>query len=356
MLKNMQILGLMSGTSLDGLDIALCEFIPDANKLTFKIKKATTLPYTKKWKTQLTNAPRLNGLELLKLHYAYGKYIGEQVNHFLAHTNISANTINAISSHGHTVFHQPANNFTFQTGHGGHIANLTNLPVICDFRLQDVMLGGQGAPLVPIGDRMLFNQYNYCLNIGGIANISLEKNGKRLAWDICPANMVLNYLSQQVDKPFDNNGDMASQGIISKNLLTQLNNLVYYQQKPPKTLGREWVENSIIPIIDNSLEPLNNKLATFTEHIAIQIARSIDNQKNYTMLITGGGAFNQYLITRINKYTNVSVVLPEKTVIEFKEALIFALLGYLKLNNKINVLSSVTGAKKDHISGNLFKI
>ncbi len=346
----------MSGTSVDGLDIALCRFGNKNGQLFWEIINTETQPYSENWTNKLLTAHKLHGEELAILHFEYGKLLGKMVNRFIESNKIYRKTIDAISSHGHTVFHQPQKGMTLQIGHGAALAGECKIPVICDFRSQDVALGGHGAPLVPIGDRLLFGEYDFCLNIGGIANISFETENSRVAWDICPANMVLNFLSQKVGESFDRDGKIAASGQIDKRLYNTLNQLDYYTQKPPKTLGREWVESQIFPLLENSSLPLKDQMATFVEHIAFQISDTVQNHRGKRLLITGGGARNKYLTERINKTSGLSVVLPNTVVIDYKEALIFALLGYLKICNRINIFSSVTGANHDHVSGIEYKI
>lgn len=353
-MRDFKVLGLMSGTSLDGLDIAFCNFSNEQGVVNYEILDAVTIPYNDVWENKLKNAFSLKSEKLLELHSAFGQHQGEIVTAFLRERNISIKEVDLIGSHGHTVFHQPEKQLTFQLGNGALLSNVTGIPVICDFRSQDVALKGQGAPLVPIGDEMLFGEYKFCLNIGGIANISFEKQGKRVAWDICPANMVLNYFTQKINRPYDKNGEMAASGTINKKLLRQLNSLDFYVLQAPKTLGREWVYSQVIPMIESERIALADILATFNEHIAIQIGKLLIGNKEEKLLITGGGAYNSNLIERIKKYSNVSVNIPDNRIVEFKEALIFALLGYLKWNNKTNILSSVTGAIKDHSSGVLY--
>ena len=344
----------MSGTSLDGLDIALCEFRDDGERLQYLIHEAETIQYDDDWQEKLKNAPFLKSNELLILHHEYGKLLGQMVNSFLSSKNIDKEQIDIVSSHGHTIFHQPDKGMTFQLGHGASIFKVAQIPVICDFRTQDVVYGGQGAPLVPIGDKLLFSEYDYCLNIGGIANISFEKDGERLAWDICPANMVLNYFTQKIGEKYDEDGQLARKGKVNNHLLQKLNNLDFYSNTPPKTLGREWVFDKVIPLIEEQELSVQDALATFTEHIAIQIAEVIENDSKQYLLITGGGGYNKYLIERINNLSDIIVKIPDSITIEFKEALIFALLGFLKSEGRDNILSSVTGAAEDHSSGILF--
>lgn len=344
----------MSGTSLDGLDMALCSFWHENNRIQYRIDSAKTLSYSDEWKEKLIQAPDFSGENLISLHHKYGEYLGITVNKFLESHNISKSSVDLVSSHGHTIFHQPEKSFTFQLGHGATLAKSCGIPVISDFRTQDVVLGGQGAPLVPIGDRLLFSEYDYCLNIGGIANISFEQSGKRIAWDICPANMVLNYFAGLAGKTFDDGGNLARSGNIDKELLVQLNKLSFYNLAPPKTLGREWVYNNVIPLIKEKNITTQDALATFTEHIAYQISKVVKNSKEKSLLITGGGAYNSFLIDRINNMSGITVKIPDAITIEFKEALIFALLGFLKSKGRNNILSSVTGASRDHSSGILY--
>ena len=344
------VLGIMSGTSLDGLDIALCEFSFN-NKWSFKIIKAETLQYSDLWKEHLSDANKLSGIDLLKLHKEFGQFIGTYVNTFLNDTN---QKIDFIASHGHTVFHQPDKQITLQIGDGAEIAARTNITTISDFRSLDVALSGQGAPLVPIGDELLFSEYDYCLNIGGFANISFKENNKRLAYDVCPANIILNLLAQKLNNPYDKDGKLGQSGNISPELLKKLNNINYYQLPYPKSLGKEWLDNVFTPILNATNIPILDKITTIYEHIAEQISKSFHKNSPTSVLITGGGAYNQYLIERIKQKTNTQILIPKPQIIEFKEALIFAFLGVLRFNKQINCLSSVTGAKKDSSGGTIY--
>ncbi|MFZ4929668.1 anhydro-N-acetylmuramic acid kinase [Chryseobacterium sp. Mn2064] len=339
-------IGLMSGTSLDGLDICLAEFEKD-NQWHFQILKAETLPYSEDWENRLRNAIHLSAEDLLELNAEYGFYLGGQVKEFIRKHHIE--NINLIASHGHTVFHQPHRKFTLQIGDGRAIKLETGLPVIYDFRSQDVLMNGNGAPLVPIGDELLFSEYNACLNLGGFSNISLRLNNKRIAFDIAPVNIVLNTLAQKLNKNFDENGDLARQGKIDEKLLSCLNALDFYQQSYPKSLGLEWCNQHVFPFLEE-IETLD-ALATFTEHIAQQISKVINENTIQDLLITGGGAYNIFLIEKIREKTSADIILPKKEIIDYKEALIFAFMGVLKMNNEINVLSSATGSTNDHCSG-----
>lgn len=339
------ILGVMSGTSLDGIDLAAVEFDSNNSKK-FNIIAATTIPYSAEWKKKLQNSSSLSAYDFLKLHKEYGSYIGTLINQFLKSTSLS---IDYIASHGHTVFHEPQHRLNFQLGDGAFIASTTGITTISDFRTLDIALGGQGAPLVPIGDEILFSEYDYCLNIGGIANISFKQSDKRIAYDICPANMVLNYIAQQAGFEYDNKGMMASKGQIHNKLLIQLNQLDYYQQSYPKSLGREWVEHFFYPLIRSYQLSNENLLCTLCEHIAMQIGNNIPSHGK--LLITGGGAYNDFLISRVKAHTSAKVVIPEPLIINYKEALIFAFLGLLRVKHQPNTLSSVTGAKTNVCSG-----
>ncbi|MBU8893772.1 MAG: anhydro-N-acetylmuramic acid kinase [Bacteroidales bacterium] len=346
-MKSYQVIGIMSGTSLDGLDIVLCNFTHQ-DKWNFSILKYETINYSEEWTEKLNNASGLKGFDLAILHKEFGHYIGESVLTFLKNTDYK---IDFIASHGHTVFHQPEKKLTLQIGDGNEIAATTGITTISDFRSLDVALGGQGAPLVPIGDKLLFSEYDYCINIGGFANISFEKDDKRLAFDICPANIILNHLAQEFGQNFDKNGELGKAGYVDEKLLNKLNKIEYYNLSYPKSLGREWLDNSFISILESSEIPQHDKLRTVYEHIAEQISISLPNDNNQTALITGGGAYNRFLIELIYQKTKSEIIIPDKKIIEYKEALIFAFLGVLRFNNQVNCLSSVTGAIKDSSSG-----
>ncbi|OFX86874.1 MAG: anhydro-N-acetylmuramic acid kinase [Bacteroidetes bacterium GWF2_33_16] len=343
-------IGIMSGTSLDGLDIVWTQFWFDS-QWKFTIKKAITYKYEASLKFKLTNAPLLNGFELLSLNKEFGKYIGLRINDFLKDIDTK---IDFIASHGHTVFHQPDKGITLQIGDGNEITTRTGITTICDFRSKDVALGGQGAPLVPIGDKLLFSDYDYCLNIGGFANISFDKNSTRLAFDICPANIVLNSLANKLGFDFDKNGEMAHSGNLCNEMYDELNEIEYYRKPFPKSLGREWNENIFLPILEKYTISIEDKLNTVCHHIAFQIAESTRFVPSGKMLITGGGAFNTFLIDVLKQKTKNQIIIPENTIIEYKEALIFAFLGLLRVNNQINCLASVTGAKRDSICGVIY--
>ena len=339
-------IGLMSGTSLDGLDICLAEF-EKKERWTFQILKAETISYSEDWENKLRSSIHLSAEDLLELHSDYGFYLGRQVKEFIHKHQLE--NISLIASHGHTIFHQPERKFTLQIGDGRAIRLETGLPVIYDFRSQDVLMKGNGAPLVPIGDELLFSEYSACLNLGGFSNISLQSEGKRIAFDIAPVNIVLNHLAQQINKSFDENGGLAQKGKINEILLSELNALDFYQRSHPKSLGVEWCHEHIFPALKNI--DILDALATFTEHTAQQIANMINKNNIKDILITGGGAYNSFLIEKIRSKTQAEVIIPQKEIIDYKEALIFAFMGVLKINNEVNVLSSATGSSCDHCSG-----
>lgn len=342
-------IGLMSGSSLDGVDLALVKFQSENGKYGFNILQSTTLPYSAEWENLLSKAFHQKPEDLTGLDKAYGEYLGRQVLRFMQDNDIIPNFV---ASHGHTIFHKPEEHYTLQIGDGQALANACGLKVINDFRSEDVSKGGQGAPLVPIGDKLLFSEYEACLNIGGIANVSYDQNGQRIAYDICIANQALNYLANQKGLKYDKDGLLARNGAIDEALLAALNSNAFFKQKAPKSLGREFFEAEQKHLFKG--KDISDLLATFTEHIAMQIEESLKALPKGKLLITGGGALNKYLVERIQHHTIHQVVIPEKQIIEYKEALVFAFLGLLKLEGKTNVLCSVTGAESNSCSGKIW--
>ena len=347
----MKILGLMSGTSLDGLDMALCHFSNQNGRFNYQILHAETIVYPPLLQKQLVEAPLLSAEDYFKLHAEYGRFLGEACANFLKSRQLTAD---AIASHGHTVFHRPELGFSTQLGCGACIAVVSGLTTVCDFRSKDVALHGQGAPLVPIGDAMLFGDLDACLNIGGIANLSCQEREKRIAYDICVANMALNYLAEKLGLPYDDQGKIAGSNNVDAHLLNQLNDFSFFRLEGAKSLGREWFNQHIIPLLNASHLSVQDLLSTFTEHVSDVIAENLNKHKLKNVLATGGGAHNAFLIQRIQHKTTCKVILPEPLIINFKEALIFAFLGYLRLNNRENTLSSVTGASKNSIGGAVY--
>ncbi|PHR94638.1 MAG: anhydro-N-acetylmuramic acid kinase [Leeuwenhoekiella sp.] len=346
------LLGVMSGTSLDGVDLAYVEFVKE-DSWSYTILKSTTTAYSKEWVQRLEHAVALPAEELKSLDVEYTRYLGSIIKTFIDQNPIAH--LDAVASHGHTLLHRPEAGITYQIGNRAQLAGLVGQLVICDFRVEDVALGGQGAPLVPIGDAMLFKRYAACLNIGGFANISYDDGSSRVAYDICPTNIVLNTYARKLGFDFDKDGELARAGRIDEEVLDQLNALAYYTRPAPKSLGLEWVQEQVFPILEASGLDAQDCIATFTEHMAAQIARhlrlSVAGKNSKSILITGGGAFNTYLIERISALSDLALNIPDAQTVEFKEALIFAFMGALRLRNTPNILSCVTGAPHDHCAG-----
>lgn len=341
----------MSGTSLDGIDLAEIKLILSNDKnWRFEILNASTKPYSSLWKKKLRESALLLKEQVDVLDMEYTQYLSEVINGFISAHKIT--NLDAVCSHGHTVMHQPDEGITLQIGNLPKLASLISENVVCDFRTQDVLLGGQGAPLVPIGDALLFNQYDYCLNLGGFANISFNKNGSRVAFDICPVNIVLNVYAENLGLSFDDKGSIAASGVLDRTLLGKLNRLPFYVEVAPKSLGIEWVREFVLPMLEKSSASVEDKMRTIVEHIAIQISNQIEIGTN--VLVTGGGVYNVFLMSRIQAHCKLKFVLPSNELIEFKEALIFGLLGALKLRGAINCLASVTGAENNHSSGKIY--
>ena len=340
----------MSGTSLDGIDMTYVNF--QKNKFwEYKILFAKTFKYDDLWKKKLECSQDLNSNELKILNEQYTKFLAYKINKFIEENSIKE--IDFIGSHGHTIFHKPSAGYTFQIGNIQNLANYVGKTIICDFRIGDIMLGGQGAPLVPIGDLLLFKNHDTCLNLGGFSNISIKKNNKIIAYDICAVNTVFNFLSKKIKLEFDNEGSNARKGKLIKDLYDKLENLKYYSLNPPKSLGIEWVKLKVFPLLEHfSSYSVYDLMHTYLVHISKEIAKNL-NQSN-SVLITGGGAYNSFLIEQIRKHTKAELILPERLLIEYKEAIIFGFLGVLKFRKEINCLKSVTGSKKNHSSGKIF--
>ena len=356
------VIGLMSGTSLDGVDIAYCRFTLENGRWIYEIIHAETIPYSSVWKQTLLSMEKTDAITFQQTHVDYGFYLGRLVSDFVKRYKCKADFV---SSHGHTIFHQPEKKLTVQIGAGSAIAAECNLSVVCDFRSLDVALGGQGAPLVPVGDMLLFSEFDFCMNLGGFANVSYnlassdsEGAGKRLAYDICPVNIVMNAVCEKIGLEYDNGGILASGGIVNEQLLKELNRLSFYRLPldSPKSLGKEWVIKNIDPILKKYNVNERDILRTFCEHIAFQIAQSLNNKPHGRLLTTGGGVYNSFLIELIKKQLIHQVIIPEKKTIEFKEALIFAFLGVLRIRNEINCLKSVTGARQDSVGGGMYSV
>ena len=363
----MRIIGLMSGSSLDGLDIALADFAwsPDGTTIIWELLHAQTVSFSPIWQTRLRHIAAADGVTLARTHTYFGHYLAELVQTFLRDNALQHTDIDLIASHGHTVFHAPDQRFTLQIGCGAALAALTRCQVACDFRTQDIALFGEGTPLAPIADRYLFAGYDFYLNIGGIANISCHANGKFVAFDTSAANQILNKLAQALGADYDADGAFAQSGTYLPALAAQLNALPYLAQDYPKSLSNQWVQTDCYGIIAAFEGSLPDKLHTATLHIAEQVACAVQNIRQReqlavqpaTLLVSGGGAFNTFLLAQLRNALaplQVTVVLPDPNIINFKEALLMGALGFLRVNGAENTLASVTGALRNTIGGAIY--
>ncbi len=353
-----RVIGLMSGSSLDGLDIVYAELEESGNKWNYAIKEATSIPYNQEWLYKLRSAPSLSAYDYLLLHGAYAKFIGNRVNKFIDAHELH-HKVQLIASHGHTVFHVPHLGMTSQLGDGATIAATTGINVVSDLRIMDVALGGQGAPIVPIGEKLLLKDYLYCLNLGGIANISCNTVGGYIAFDVCPANRVLNMLAAKEGKSYDDEGQIAKSGSVNSALLIKLNDLSYYTLPYPKSLANDFGTEIVFPLIESFAVSTADALRTYVEHIVQQVSRAINtihqpSANHRQLLVTGGGAFNNFLTDRLQnalRVFNISFIIPDNNLIQFKEALIMALIGVLRWREEDTVISTVTGAARSSIGG-----
>ena len=340
----------MSGTSTDGTDLAYVKFT-QAELWQFEMLITATIDYDEDWRMKLSNATKLPPAEMNILNIEYTDYLGRIIHHFIKKNKIK--TLDFVASHGHTVFHQPEQGITLQIGNLSDLADRTAFPVVCDFRIQDLELGGQGAPLVPVGDAALFGQHAACLNLGGFSNLSLLEEETLIAYDICAVNTVLYDLSSREGLAYDAQGELAARGFLIPELFAQLEQLDFYSSPHPKSLGIEWVEQFVYKIIERWTHASTaDLLHTYTLHIADQISRCLPHQGS--VLVTGGGTHNTFLMSEIKKRSCCEIVIPTNNIIDFKEALIFAFLGLLKWQGEDNCLSSVTGATENHSSGKIF--
>ena len=349
-----EAIGVMSGTSLDGVDLVRCKFSRRGEEWSFSPIDGKVYPYPPEMLERLKHSHELNGHDLAQLDVDYGRFLGGLVKEFVEKYNCKPRFV---ASHGYTVFHEPQKGLTLQIGSGAHIAAVSGLDTICDFRTTDVALGGNGAPLVPIGDKLLYGKFfDYCLNLGGFANISYDNaDNQRIAYDICPMNIVANTLTRRIGLEYDKDGELGRKGVVDKELLSKLNAIPYYSQLPPKSLGREFVDAEILPLFGQRTD-IENLLATYYQHAAYQIARAIDaGPDDGNVIVTGGGAYNDYFIECLKNSTNRYIELPDKYEIDFKEAIIFAFLGVLRYLGIPNCLKTVTGAVCDNIGGAIYK-
>ena len=363
-----RVIGVMSGSSLDGLDICFAHLHEVSGKWNYEIKTAQCHPYSEKWIEKLQSAITLPAEEYMLLHAEYGRYIGKHINRFIEENGLQYQ-VQLIGSHGHTTFHNPRMRMTAQLGDGSSIAAVTGINTVSELRSMDIALGGEGAPIVPIGEKLLLGDHSYFLNLGGIANLSThyspENNGAIQAYDVCPANRVLNLIANSVGKEYDDKGEMASRGNVDTDLLAEIDSLDYYSLPSPKSLANDFGTDIVYPMIKSAGLSVEDSLRTMVEHVVLQIKKGVrseergvrSDEKRETMLVTGGGAFNLFMIDRLRevlKDKNLEVVVPERNLIEFKEALIMGLIAVLRWREESNVLASVTGASRDSIGGAVY--
>lgn len=346
----MRVLGIMSGSSLDGVDMALCDFLEKDSALDYDVVACGSAAFPEELHDRLLRISSSSAFTFAETHAMLGGFIGEQARSFLA----GHEPADLISSHGHTAFHQPKSGFTAQIGCGAQIAAKTGLPTVVDFRSMDVALGGQGAPLVPIGERDLFSGFDAYINLGGIANISVHRNGQVTGTDVCFCNQPLNYLAALAGKSYDADGAMARVGSIDEGLLALMVDLPCITTTPVFTLGREYFEQELMPLLQVDNLSIQDRLATSVEHTARLLAEYMENKSITRCLMTGGGAFNGFLMERLRARTSVELVVPDERTVAFKEAIIFAYLGWLRWHGRPNALSSVTGSSRDSIGGALY--
>lgn len=336
----------MSGTSLDGLDLADCLYTWIDNQWRFEILNASTEKYSSETLEKLRLGVNLDPNSIQSLDEELALFFALQCQRF------DLDSIDFIASHGHTILHQPENGLTLQIADPEIIANKTGKMVVADFRTLDVKLGGQGAPLVPIGDHFLFSEYNYCVNLGGFANVSKTHKDIRIAYDICAVNVVLNHYMRNLGHDYDKGGSFAKSGEIKADILRELNEIEYYSRSNPKSLGMEWVNKNLFPIL-NKIDSEADIMRTYVEHAGLIIGKELKGS-NTNSILTGGGVFNTFLMERIEHYSESKITTPSSKIIDYKEALIFGLLGVLRIREEINTLKSVTGASRDSVGGKIF--
>lgn len=351
MKNNYLVIGLMSGSSLDGIDLAAAEFTRDFNSWQYAFKATQFVPYAYEWKNKLREAYHADEATIARIDKDYGVFLGETVSNFIRKHQLKPDFI---SSHGHTLFHQPEAAFTLQIGHGQTLADHCGYMVINDFRSEDVAKGGQGAPLVPIGDQLLFSDYDCCLNIGGIANLSVERKGSRLAYDICIANQALNFIAALDGREIDFDGKMAASGSLITELYDKLEAAAYFKQPAPKSLGREFFESRQLPHLTKQTYQPADLAHTYVQHLVSRISAELKSLQVKTVLLSGGGAFNTYLVNQLRQLSKAEIIVPDRRLVEYKEALVFAFLGVMKIRGEVNVLASVTGADSDSSSGKIW--
>lgn len=349
------VTGLMSGSSLDGLDLAFCRFTRhEAGEWEGCILEARTVAFPPALLEDLRRLPAASALELVRTDTAFIRFCAGEVQQLIAGCGEKPGLI---ASHGHTVFHNPGAGYTLQIGNGGLLAGLTGIPVVSDFRTLDVGLGGQGAPLVPGAEKHLFPSYQACLNLGGIANLSFPQEAAARGFDVCPCNQLLDLVSSRRGLAFDRDGLLAEKGKVDPDLLQSLRAIPFHRKAGPKSLGNEEVRNIWFPVLAAFETEPEHVLATLCQYIALETAAALPAAgPTGRLLITGGGAFHPVLVRGINHAcTGWETVVPEKTLISFKEAYCFAFLGLLRWRGENNTLAAVTGARHDAPGGALYQ-
>ncbi len=352
---DIRVIGMMSGSSLDGLDIADCTFSSLGNSFSYFINTAQTLEYPEDLKKSLTIASSLSSIQLTELNKQYSSWISEQLNNIIE----DKDSIQLIGLHGHTVFHEPKKGFSLQLGDGAIISSKTNIATVTDFRNADIAAGGQGAPLSPKGDLDLFSEYDGFLNLGGISNFSFKmKDDSILGYDICPFNLALNELAERVGLNYDKDGKLASKGVLIESLFEELNSIPFYADKKPKSIDRIWYEKEFQPILKKyyNSSRLEDIIHSVCQHQKKQIADVLNYylSEGKQILFSGGGTNNSFFIESLKSQVKAEIIIPETEIVDYKEAIIFAYLALLRALNKTNCIAKVTGAEKDSIGGELF--
>jgi len=348
------ILGLMSGSSLDGLDIALIFFSDDFYESNeWRLVQSATIPYSPEWVERLKSA--VYNKEVDEIHNNFGTYLGTLVNEFLLNTKIHPELI---ALHGHTLYHRPEDHISLQLGAAQALADRTNFPAMDNFRIQDILLGGQGAPLAPTVEHWLFSKHKIFLNIGGIVNISSHLSGNIVGFDIGPGNQLLNTLSQEVGMAYDEGGQLGKKGIVIKAVLNQAKENEFYRKAYPKSLSNQWVQQEVIPIFQNREYPIEDRMATAIELIgwSLEIALDQMNITHQKIIVTGGGAFNTTLIDHLQRFSlnsNNQLIVASEEIVNYKEAILMGLMGFLNITGSNNIFGISTGSKINHCAGNL---
>jgi len=353
------VIGITSGTSLAGLDLVFAALTEVRGKWTYEVKASERVEYTAEWEEKLGKAADLPARDYLLLHSEYGHFIGHAVNQFIADHQLD-HQVHFIAAHGDTVFHIPAQKMTAQLGDGAAISAVTGLSVISDLRAMDIAFGGKGAPLLPIAEQLLFPDYQYRVNLGENATLAAQIDGQLIASDICACNYVLDTLAETLNFPFDKDGQLAAGGVTDQSLLNALNGLAFYNEASPRHMSSKFGTGTVLPMIQQHQLSTQGKLNTYTHHIAAQIEKIVKDllpqEENVprSLLLTGGGAANTYLVKTIEAALqphNVTVTVQHDP---FRNALMIALLGALRWRQEPNGLASVTGAEKDSVGGALW--